>query len=285
MFENDWKALELAELPAKQQARIARNVKRGDVSSVLPMIVLIADRSWGMLPPHTRQWFTKQEAIAAGVAFTVTEAAKEFDSKRTNKETGAPVKFSSFLYERLTQFFITRVAEPLLAAKRCEGTTVSFDSSLIPFKLGGVNKAISAEFYIAHTMKAESPANEIINRVDAQKHFLQVYTSATPNLRKYLIKWFLTSKVVRMREGAEYHSARKELKTLALRHGFTCAMAIFLANNDIARANTALAVLQQFRTNQYVSRPSLKHSLEKDVVSTAVMADRHQIAVSPSRFC
>lgn len=273
MFANDWKALELSELPAKQQARISRNVKRGDVTSVYPMIVKLGTESWSKLPPHTRQWYTKEEYIAAGTAFAVTAASKEFDSKRTNRETGEAVKFSSFLYERLLQFYITAESEPLRAAKRWEGGTYSFDSSKIPIVLGGINKAVSAEFYITLTTKVESPAEEIIQRVDAKKGFLLVYDAATPNLRKYLIKWFLSSKVIRMREGQDYRAAKKELAKLAPKIGFSCQMAIFLAHNDLARAECALEIIRTYRTHVRTGYgTTLRNSMEKEAISTAVMA-------------
>jgi hypothetical protein len=271
-FEKDWKALDIAELPANQQSRLALRIKRGDVTSVYPMIVKAANESWYKLPPHTRQWYTKEEYTAAGVAYTATSVAKVFDKTKG-------VKFSTFLQTCLTNFYNTIESEPLRAEKRWEGSTISFDTSYVKFNHRGITKATSVEFYVSHSSKKESPDDEIVKRLDATKGFLLLYDAATVNLRKYLIKWFLTSKVIRMREGQDYHAAKKELAVQARRIGFTCQMGIFLANNDLARAECALQILKTHRTNksskfkdQYSPNRVSRDNLEFEIKPTAAMA-------------
>jgi hypothetical protein len=240
-LEKDWQALDILQLPPNKQAQLVRQIKRGDVSSVYPMIVKAADNSWGRLPPHTRTWYTKEEAIAAGVAYTVTKVAKEFDKNRG-------VKFSTFLQDCLTNFYITIESEPLRAEKRWEGGTISLQD----FVRVDNRWKTSAEFYITHTLKQPSLEDEIIARVDAIKHFLQVYNSATPNLRKYLIRWFLTTKVIRMKDGEEIRAARRELRKLASLHGFNFEMALFLATNDLARLEAAIEIQKKFTGKKIV---------------------------------
>lgn len=237
-FEQDWNALDVLDLPANQQGRLVRKIKQGDVSSVFPMIIKTADESWGRLPPHTRAWYTREEAIAAGVAFTVTSVAKTFDKKKGTK-------FSTYLQDCLTNFFITIESEPLRAQKRWEGDTISFERDLVKVD----NRYLTTvEFYLTHTMKIASPEEDVISRIDAERHFLQVYKAATPTLRKYLIRWFLTTRVIRMKDGEEYRAARRELRRLAPLHNFTFDMAHYLAGNDLARAETTLEVLRHYRT-------------------------------------
>lgn len=257
-FEHDWKALDIADLPANQQARLAFNIKRGDVSSVMGMIVQTADLSWGKLPPHTRAWNTKEEWIAAGVAHTVTHVAKMYHKTRG-------VKFSTYLQTCLTNFYHYH-SEPMRAKERWEGETISIERDFVK-----VNNRYhtTVEFYLAHTMRLPSPEMEVISRIDAVRKFMKVYHAATPNLRKYLIKWFLTSKMIRMREGEEYRSAQSELALLAPEHGFQIDMAVFLATNDQARAEAAMLVVRNYRTGGW---HSLHDCPERDALPTAAMA-------------
>lgn len=233
-FENDWIALELLE---RSPVRLVRAIKKGDLTSVYPMIVKAADDSWGRLPPHTRVWYTKEEAIAAGVAFTVTHVAHTFDTKRG-------VKFSTYLQDCLTNFYITKESEPLRAEKRWEGSTISLQDCV---RIDN-RWQTSAEFYISHTLKTDSLEDEVIARFDAKKHFMFVYDAATPTLRKYLLRWFLTTKVIRMKDGEEYRAAKRELRKLAVLHNFTCDMALFLAGSDKARYETAVQIQQTYHT-------------------------------------
>jgi hypothetical protein len=230
----DWQALETID---RSPARLLRDIKKGDVTSVYPMIVKAADNSWGRLPPHTRTWYTKEEAIAAGVAFTVTKVAKEFDKNRG-------VKFSTYLQDCLTNFYITIESEPLRAEKRWEGGTISLQD----FVRVNNRWQTSAEFYISHTLKQPSHEDEVIAKVDAITHFLQVYNSASPILRKYLLRWFLTTKLVRMKDGEEFRAAKRELLKWACVHSFTFDMAVFLAGNDIARLEAAIEIQKRYKT-------------------------------------
>lgn len=249
-FERDWQILDLSELPAKQQVRTVKQIARGDTTSVLPMIVHFATKSWELLPPHTRAWNTKEEMIADGVAYTVTHVAKEFlhtfDKKKAANATfarnvgfdnvaGCGSSFSSYLYVLLQRFYITQETERLRAEKRWEGNTISLERDKVKIDNRWIT---SVEFYVTHVYKLPSHEEEIISRIDSVRHFLRVYYAATSNLRKYLIRWFLSTKVVRMKDGADYRSAKRELKKLAPLHNFTFDMAMFLISNDIARMET-----------------------------------------------
>jgi hypothetical protein len=290
-FENDWKSLRNLHSPAQQQLSVVRRIARGNTESILPMIAKLARASWEKLPPHTRQWYKLEDSIASGEAYTVYHIAPEFiktfkprkaskvvfvtkqitkmvDGEAVTEEWTGCGYFGVYAHLLLSRFYITAETEWLRADKRWEGTTVSYDTSLVPFRLAGINKAMSVEFYITHTTKSPSPDEEIIQRLDATKAFLLVYDAASPNLRKYLIKWFLSSKTVRNKEGQAYADAKKELAILASKIGLSCQMGIFLATNDQARAECALAIARTFRTNN----AKLQRSLEKETLETALMA-------------
>lgn len=237
--EQDWAALDNLE-----QGHLAKQVRRGNLGCVLPMIIKIATESWVRFPPHTRVWFSKADAITTGVEYTVTHVAWAYDKKRG-------VKFSTFLFDCLTNFYITQVSEPLRAQKRWEGSTISFDTG--SFQVSPRFRT-TPEYYLSHTLLMPCIEDEVIARVDAQKHFLKIYDAATPTLRKYLIRWFLTTKVIHTKDGDEYRGAKRELRKLAKLHNFTFEMATFLNENDPVRMDTAIEILKRYKTSQVFSK-------------------------------
>lgn len=261
-IEQDWTALDSLE-----QSHLAKQVRRGDLTCILPMIVKISNESWVRLPPHTRVWFSKADSLTTGIEYTVTHVAWAYDKKRG-------VKFSTFLFDCLTNFYITKVSEPFRAAKRWEGGTISFDTGLVridpdmhiassneaeagPYAFAkAARKLMSVEAFLFQKQHSTefSIEDETIARVDSQKHFMKVYDAATPSLRKYLIRWFLTTKVIHTKDGEEYRSAKRELRKLAKLHTFTFEMAKFLNENDPARMNTAIEILKRYKTSQVFSK-------------------------------
>jgi hypothetical protein len=231
-FEQDWKALDIADLPINQQAKLVRQAKKGDVKCVYPMIVEIATASWNRLPPHTKIWYKLEDAINAGVAYTVTSIAKSWDKKRG-------VKFNTHVHNCLVNFYITQETEWLRTQSRWEGQTFSLEHNYVRGKDG---RSYSIEYYVSMTLQSEELEKNTIARLDAQKGFLKVYDAASITLRKYLFKWFLTDKLIRIKDGEEYRAAKREFRKLSKLYKFTCAQATFLATNDYARADTVIAL-------------------------------------------
>jgi hypothetical protein len=211
-------------------------------------------------------WLTHEDLIAAGVAFTVTQAAKTFNPRLGNK-------FSTYLFDTLENFFKTGgwvgfgvfLSEPMRAKERWEGSTISYESGYIRLSSGRVT---TVEKYVARSSHVVSHEDLVVYRIDAERAFGKVYAAASPLLRKYLIRWLLQPKVTKFMNGIAYRAAKHEFRTLAKIHILSYPVCQFIINDDVCRKNLCRMILRRgfltYRHKKVTGR--LKDCLEWSLV-------------------
>ena len=217
-------------------------IKRGDVSSVLPMITMKANTSWMQLPPHTRAWRSQNDLVAEGVNFTVTKATKYFDPELGNK-------FSTYLMVALDNFYFNRM-EMYRAKERCEEFTVSYERDWVQMASG---KWMPVAKYIGKTQRYLETEDRLITKIDAERAFIKVYEGASSSLRKYLIRWLLQPKTTKFKDGTEYRNAKREFKRLAKPAKLSYELCQYIVRDNMCRLALCHTILfeKRFLTYRY----------------------------------
>ena len=237
---------------------VVRDVRRGDVSSVLPMIAKKARRAWKGLPTHTREWVTLEDLIADGVSFTATQAVTHFNNKRNTK-------FSTYLFAALDNYYIYRTA-PYRTEGRDESKTVSFDRKTVnavsrhdPWMDG-----IPLSQYLSVAKREKSPEQTIVQKIDIERQFIRIYQDSTINLRRYLVRWFFQpQRQYRTTPCRELTQAKKEFRILAVRHEFSTEMCRTLLGSQTLRISLSATILRKFCTIHHVKRDGTLSYVEK----------------------
>lgn len=213
-------------------------VKKGDVSSVLPMIAEKARATWNRLPQHTRNWYTLNDLMSDGVNFTVTKVVKHYRASE-----GA--KFSTYLYAALDNFYINKVVALTNESRGGKQPyALSFDSGLVKVtSSSGANGFMSVESYLARNQKLGSHEERVVSKVDAERAFLKVYQAATPLLRKYIIRWLLQPKITKFKNGSSFRIASVEFRKLSVVHHFTFELCSFIVDDEQTRLDLCKTIL------------------------------------------
>jgi hypothetical protein len=229
-------------------------VKKGDVGSVFPMIVEKAARSWHMLPEHTRGWVTIHDLINDGVSFTVTEAVRKFKKNRSTN-------FSTYLYAALDNFYRYRT-EPYRSEGRQESTTFSLDSFVNVMYSNGTQRSGTMLEYVSSKLRFDAEATYIM-KIDIERQFIKLYRDSSPQLRRYLIKWFFQPRPMRVARCKELNDSRKEFRRLATQHSFTADMCRMMIRDQAIRIHLAGVISRRFHTIRHMKRDGTPALVEK----------------------
>lgn len=235
-------------------------VKRGDVSSVLPMFYKKARATWNQLRPKTRSFVSVEDLVSDSIALTIGPVVKGYDSKKA--------KFTTYLFKALDNNNINTLVY-YSAKERDERKTLSYDSDFV-YANGAL---FPVDYYVQKTKKVSSPEQLVINRIDTERAFLNTYRAATPLLRKYLIRWLLNSTTTKFKDGAAYRAARKEFKYIRQLHKLTYPLCTFLTQNEQIRVELSYKILfvHRFRTPR---KPKYEQILFLNVLSKAEALSR-----------
>lgn len=175
-------------------------VRKGDVTSVFNLIAEFAHKTFGKLPLTYQSVWAVEDLIAYGVNHAVTHVAKEYKSVEYKN-----AQFITYLYVALDNLYKDLIKEAhtdkRVATVFSMDTQISHRGQLIE---AGALVARYADF------KTEE---RIASRVDAEKAFLQVYSKASPKLRKHLINWCVQPKITKYKlSGGQFKAAIKEFR-------------------------------------------------------------------------
>lgn len=236
--------------------------RRGvDVTGVLPMIWQKARNTHKQLAPHTRNWVSVEDQVSESIVLTLGKAAKGFNRKKK-------AKFSTYLFKALDNNNINTLVF-YSAKERDERRTMSYDSDSV--RRDGTLYPI--DFYVQRTKKVDSPEEQVIKKVDAERAFLTTYHQATPLLRRYLIRWLLQPKTTKFKDGSAFRNARKEFRKLCWYNNLTLECCQTITEHNQLRTELCYKLVFElgYRTIRKENRPhDLKHSEEYVLVPLAL---------------
>jgi len=229
-------------------AEFVSRIEAGRIKPVLPMIAEHARETWHKLPDSEKTVRSVSDLISEGINFTVTHVTKKFDSRKG-------VKFTTFLYHALENYYIDVIRNVYADKRLIPHGMYSLDTHTFPDS----NRTIY-ERYILSRRENKTEA-KLINRIDAERMFLKAYASASPLLRRYLIKWLLQPRVSRNKPGSDFYIAKREFRKVAKPY-LVPELCETIQNDWICRASIAHKVSMQFHTPKKQSRKEFLYTEE-----------------------
>jgi hypothetical protein len=220
-------------------AEFVARIEAGRVKSILPMIAEHARATWHKLPDSEKMVRSRQDLIAEGINFTVIHVAAKYDYKYG-------VKFTTFLYHSLENYYADIIRKVYTDKRLIPHGVMSIDSTMI--NVGGREMSLLDCIKITRRTRLTNE-EKIINRIDAERMFLKAYASASPTLRKYLIKWLLQPRVSRNKKGSDFAIAKQEFRRVAKPY-LIPELCETIQTDWLCRATIAGEVSRRFRTNR-----------------------------------
>lgn len=213
------------------------SIRRGDVSSVWPLIVKFSQETWEKLPSNAKQMHSVEDLKAMGKVHLVTYVAKLYRGK---KYKGATIL--TYAYKSLKNFY-RDVLENVYAEKRI-ARVLSGDAPIL-------NSKDSVTLFDAIALANKySQEDTMLLRYDAEKAFLDVYAKASSHLRKHLIQWCIQPHATKYKlTNSKFIKARREFREQGFWQILTENLVATIQGDAIARSRITLAIMQTgFRT-------------------------------------
>lgn len=202
--------------------------------SLLPMIAKMSRDTYNKLPHSERLGISVEDFIAEGKLVVLTKAAKTYKPLMH-------VKFSTYAFKVLDNHFKS-ILRDAYAEKRC-AVLLSLD---FEYKLH--NGKVQTLYDRMARSKKHVIENSIIARIDAERAFIKAYAIASPQLRKYLIKWLLQPNATsRAKEGINSSLAMREFSEMSVRF-LTEEMCQTIQKDYMCRTNIANLIVSKFFT-------------------------------------
>ena len=253
-----------------QEVRFPSRNKPKAIASVMPMIYKKAHRTKNMLAPATRNWVDIKDLAHDGVVHVLENVIPTFKPKKR--------LFSSHAFQLLDHHFQNRVLVShsdkkyngtLRASERDARKTISYD---VPVKSPRTIKQDEERSFLdilADQLPTNSHQDRIITKIDAERAFLPLYKTASPLLRKYLIRWLLQPQITKFKKGENYKAVRKEFRQLCKIYGFRRELGELIIMDDRFRRELCFRIVcvLRIRTKRKVTKPdSLLNSRELALV-------------------
>jgi hypothetical protein len=249
---------------------VKREVLRGDVSSVLPLIAEKARSTWNKLPQHAQSFQGLDDLIQEGVNHTVS-VVKTHKDKRVNSKV-VRAKFSTYLYTTLDNYYTDKLREVYADKRHTTSVVYSLESNSTIKTTSG--KEMSIERYLRSRKDFRyTIEDEILESLDAERIFLKVYSHSSASLRRYLLRWFCFNTETKMKMyGARFLEARKELRSLSKTYGLSPDHIRRLIVDEKCNQKVITMILHNYRTpkNHSLKTAPLAACLEADLVKCLV---------------
>lgn len=222
-----------------RQHKIKSEVKKGNVEHILPLVAGKARATLEHIPPHARVWFDLEDLIAEGVGHASTVVMKAHSSRKA-------AGYVTYLYKSLDNLYKDKLKEAY-AEKRFVRSIYSMDSTTILSRSG--KEMLLKDFLCHRRDRYTADEEKLIQRIDAERAFLRLYSRSSTRLKKYLIMWLLQPTPPKFKfYGNKFHSAKNEFKDLTPATLIGPEHCRCIWRDLECRRNIARALCRQFRT-------------------------------------
>ena len=247
-------------------------VRRGDVSSVLELIAKFSHATYAKLPMHYQSVWTVDELMAHGIGHSVVYVAKKYKPAKMKKaklkygknafKKDSNESFITYLHVALDHLYKDLISEAY--ADKRKVAVFSLDTEIVGYK---AKSQVSLYECLVRGHRNTKTEEENITRIDAERAFLQVYSTSTPRLRKYLINWCIQPKITKYKlSGKQFRLAIAEFKDQGYHKLLTADLIRTIQNDALCRNRVALAVLRRHHTLVREGQPFLENKMLAEVV-------------------
>lgn len=250
-----------------------QRIKAGRIKPVLPMIAQKARVVWHTLPISEQGMLSEADLIQAGINFTVTHVAVKFNLSRN-------VKFATYLFSALDNFYADIIRKVYAEKRLIPRGIASLDTQTV--NVNGHTIRLLDKIKLTRRTRLDSE-EAIVNRIDAERMFVQAYAHASPILRRYLIRWLLQPKVSKNKEGQDASYAKRELKQYFSRHAksyMVPELCETIQKDWICRNNIANKISHSFHTAKRKTKSGFFYTEEFAVAN--ILSQKQLLEVIPT---
>ena len=246
-------------------ARMEVTVRKGDISSIKPLISKFSHSTYEKLPLQYKTWMSLSDLIALGTNHAVTHVAKLYKKKNAND-----AKFITYLYVSLENLYKDLITEAY-ADKRMAAV---FSADTYTATVDGI------EFKLYDIIRSKVGPSDfealIALRLDAAQAFTKAYSAASPHLRKHLIHWCIQPRVTKYKTtGSKFIAALQEFQDKKLYEILTEECITIIQNDVICRNRVVLNTVGSMQLRKPGFRTVIRTGqlpIEDSLLSDAVLA-------------